>query len=366
MTRRPARPAAAPLPGRPDDAASMPRISARSRREMAAAGITDPGLQAAYALARQLNARHGKTYYLATLLLPAAKRPYVHALYGFARYADDIVDNLDPALAPADKADRFDQWAGAFLAGLSRAESGDPVCRAVIDTIGHWQIPAEYFGDFLRSMRTDLTVSRYETFDDLCDYMWGSAAVIGLQMLPILGRANPPPGPEALRRAAIDLGLAFQLTNFLRDIGEDLDRGRIYLPQQSLRRFAVTPRDLLAARQGGPVTDAIRDLVAAEIARARGLYASAAAGIPLVDVTSRDCLHTALTLYSEILDGIEDARYDVFSSRVSVGAGRRMAVAGRGLARARAARRRFAAARQLPELAARSAGHAAGPQRKTP
>ncbi len=338
MTENRERPPGPPPRDRADGLSGTPRISARSRREMDAAGITDPALQAGYARARHLNARHGKTYYLATLLLPPARRPYVHALYGFARFADDIIDDIDPAITPRGRAHRFNRWADQFLAGLNRGESDDLICQAVIHTIDRWQIPVEYFADFLASMRMDLTVTSYETFDDLRAYMWGSAAVIGLQMLPILGQASPAADSARLRAAAVDLGLAFQLTNFLRDIGEDLDRGRIYLPQQSLRRFSVASGDLHAARAAGTTTGAIRDLIAFETQRARSLYASASDGIPLVDVTSRDCLRTAFILYGEILDRIEQARYDVLCQRVSVGIGRRIHVAGRGLIRARAAR----------------------------
>lgn len=309
-----------------------------ARRELRAAGITDPEVRAGYLRARVLNAQHGKTYYLATQLLPAAKRPYVHALYGFARFADDIVDDLDPTLDGAERARGFDAWARTFTADLERGTATDPLCRAVLDTIERWQLPTEYFTDFLQSMRMDLEVTEYASFADLEKYMWGSAAVIGLQMLPILGRADPGVPWERLRGPAADLGLAFQLTNFLRDIGEDLDRGRIYLPQESLERFGVDRPALLAARATATVSEPIRQLIAHEAHRARGLYASALPGIELVARGSRDCLRTAWTLYGAILDEIERADYDVFSRRLSVGLRRRLTVAGGGLVRAAWAR----------------------------
>jgi len=314
------------------------RPSRSARRELRSAGILEPGAQAGYTLARTLNAEHGRTYYLATQLLPAAKRPYVHALYGFARHVDDIVDDLDPRLTATERARRFDGWTRIFLTELERGVSADPLRRAVLDTIGRWQLSHDLFVDFLDSMRMDLVITEYPSFDDLSRYMWGSAAVIGLQMLPILGREDERTGWDLLRQPAIDLGLAFQLTNFLRDVAEDLDRGRIYLPQESLDRFRVDRSALRQARIAGTASEPIRELIAFELARARQLYRSARPGIDLVRRSSRDCLLTAWTLYGGILDEIEKLEYDVFNRRASVGLNRRIAVAGTGLARAAWAR----------------------------
>ncbi|MEP6599091.1 MAG: phytoene/squalene synthase family protein [Actinomycetota bacterium] len=309
-------------------------------RDLDAAGITDPALRASYERCRRLNAEHGKTYYLATLLLPPEKRPYVHALYGFARYADDIVDDLDPGASATDRSERFHQWSEDFLTDLDWGSSGDPVGRAIIDTVARWQIPLGYLADFLDSMRSDLTVTEYDTFGDLSRYMWGSAAVIGLEMLPILGRADEMTPWNVLEAPAIDLGQAFQLTNFIRDMGEDLDRGRVYLPQESLRKFGLDRAHLLRAHRVRQVDAPIRQLLAAEIDRARGLYRRAEPGIALVHPTSRDCLRTALTLYREILDAVERADYQVFRGRVSVSTRRRAQVGGQGLLGAFRARRR--------------------------
>jgi 15-cis-phytoene synthase len=315
-----------------------------ARRELDAAGIEGAALRAGYERCRSLNARHGRTYYLATLLLPAAKRPYVHALYGFARYVDDIVDET-PDATPAERAARLEAWSGNFLADLDWGATSDPVVRATLDTIERWSIPTGYFADFLDSMRMDLTVTAYPTYADLERYMWGSAAVIGLQMLPILGRAGDDVRWDVLETHAIALGTAFQLTNFLRDVGDDLRRGRVYLPQESLDRFGVD-RNRLAR---GIVDESIRNLLAWEIERARGLYAEALPGIELVDPTSRDCLRAAATLYGEILDEIEAADYDVFSGRVHVGLARRAAVGLSGARRSLAARRSArSAARPTP------------------
>jgi phytoene synthase len=305
------------------------------QRELDAAGINGAGLRASYARCRAINAEHGKTFFLATVLLPPAKRPYVHALYGFARHVDDLVDDMSPTLWAAERAERLQFWSTDFLADLDWGQTSDPVSRAVIDTVRRWQIPTSYFADFLDAMRMDLTVSSYATYAELERYMWGSAAVIGLQLLPILGRSGPDVRWDVLESHAIALGRAFQLTNFIRDVGEDLRRGRVYLPEESLHRFGVD-RDRLAR---GRVDESIRNLLAWEIERARGLYADAAAGIELVHPTSRDCLRTAATLYRGILDEIERADYDVFSTRVRVGLARRASVGVTGLRESWAARR---------------------------
>jgi 15-cis-phytoene synthase len=306
-----------------------------SARELDAAGITAPALRSGYAACRALNVEHGRTFYLATLLLPAAKRPYVHALYGFARYADDLVDHADPSLPIAERNAGFAAWCEQVLDELEWGATSTPIVRAVLDTARRWQLPHSYFADFLDSMRTDLTVTGYSTYEDLVQYMWGSAAVIGLQMLPILGRADESVRWDELEPYAIELGYAFQLTNFIRDVDEDLRRGRVYLPQESLDRFGVD-RDRLARRRAD---EPIRNLLAWEIEHARDRYRAAEPGIELVHPTSRDCLRTALTLYRDILDEIEANDYDVFSSRVSVPLVRRGVVGLGGLRRSVAARR---------------------------
>ncbi len=303
-----------------------------SGRELDAAGITDPALRESYETCRRLNAAHGRTYYLATLLLPPAKRPYVHALYGFARYADEIVDDLASTLTDAEKADWLIGWGNRFLEEVAAGGSEHPVSRAVVDTVRRWDIPLTLFEDFLTSMRMDLTVTDYPTYQDLMVYVWGSAAVIGLQMVPVL---EPTVPREIAEPYAADLGVAFQLSNFIRDVGEDLRRGRVYLPGEDLALFGVDRERLARFVLEAP----IRRLLAFEIARTRELYRSAAPGVRLLDPTSRDCMQTAIRLYGGILDEVERADYQVLDRRVSVGAGRRLRVAVPGLARAYAARR---------------------------
>jgi phytoene synthase len=249
----------------------------------------------------------------------------VHAVYALCRLADDIVDVADLDDAGRDR--ELHRFHDRFLAAIDGA-TDDPVLAAVANTVVSQGIELECFERFFGAMAMDLTRSRYATWTDLCGYMEGSAAVIGEMMLPVL----QPRSPMA-REPARALGLAFQLTNFLRDVAEDLDRGRIYLPQEDIDRYGVD----VAARR---VTPQWRRLMEFEIARNRELYDRAAVGIPLLPKASARCVATAHLLYSRILDRIEDADYDVFSGRVAVGNGRRAAVALPGLARAWWARTR--------------------------
>jgi phytoene synthase len=283
-------------------------------------GLDTVDLNTAYEHCRQLHRRHGRTYYLATRLLPAWKRRHVHALYGFTRYADEIVDRTED-LPPEQRAARLTEWSESFLAGLRGEPVDDPLLPAVLHTIAVFDLDLDDFAKFLRSMAMDLTVTTYPTYDDLLGYMEGSAAVIGTMMLPILGSSDP----AAAREPARQLGLAFQLTNFIRDVAEDLDRGRVYFPLDDLIRFDLTPSALM------PGNPRVRDLVAYEVGRAREHYARAAPGIPMLEPASQACMRTAYRLYGGILDEVEAAGYDVFARRATVPNRRRAAVAVRSL-----------------------------------
>ena len=301
--------------------------------ELDAAGIDDPSLRASYERCKKLNAEHGKTYYLATLLLPPAKRPYVHALYGFARYADEIVDDLGSTLSDQEKADWLGRWGDQVLADIDRGHSTDPIGRALVDTVRTWDIPTAHFDAFLHSMRMDLTVTEYATYDDLFEYVYGSAAVIGLQMVPIL----EPSSPDAYPRAQ-DLGVAFQLANFIRDVGEDLERGRVYLPMTELAEFGVT-REVLERRIATPD---VKAALAAQVARVRELEERSRPGIAMLSPDSQPCIDAARVLYCGIVDEVERIAYEVFDRRATVPLRRRVAVAGPAWIRARRARRRGA------------------------
>jgi len=274
----------------------------------------DPDLAQAYARCRELHKRHGHTYFLATRLLPAWKRRHVHALYGFTRFADEIVDRTE-ALRPAERAERLAEFAGRFR----RGDTDDPLLPAVLHTIAVFDMDREDFTKFLRSMAMDLTVTGYAAYDDLLDYMAGSAAAIGTMMLPILGSSDP----VAAREPARQLGLAFQLTNFIRDVAEDLDRGRVYLPLEHLDAFGVTRADL----EQRAATPKIKALIRYEVSLAHQHYQAAAPGIPLLNPGSQACMRTAFRLYAGILDEVVAADYDVFIRRATVPRRRRAAVA---------------------------------------
>ncbi|MBM0231636.1 phytoene/squalene synthase family protein [Micromonospora sp. STR1_7] len=286
----------------------------------------DTYLTAAYDRCRELHKRHGRTYYLATRLLPAWKRRHVHALYGFTRYADEIVDRTED-LPPAERAALLDDWASRFVAGLHGAPVDDPLLPAVLHTIAVFHLDRDDFALFLKSMAMDLTVTAYPTYDHLLDYMEGSAAVIGTMMLPILGSSDP----AAAREPARQLGFAFQLTNFIRDVAEDLDRGRTYLPDEDLAKFGVTRDELVQARDRGRGTPRIRELIEYEVTRAQAHYAAAAPGITMLAPASQACMRTAYALYGGILDEVAAQDYDVFARRALVPQRRRMAVAARAL-----------------------------------
>jgi phytoene synthase len=286
-------------------------------------------LRASYEECKRLNALHGKTYYLATLLLPKAKRPFVHALYGFARYADEIVDDLASTLTDAEKAAELKTWGDGVLSGLKSGDSNDQVGRALIDTVNRFAIPHEHFVAFLHSMTMDLTVTEYANYEALMEYVYGSAAVIGLEMVPILGALS-----QGAYEPAEKLGVAFQLANFIRDVGEDLDRGRVYLPQDELAQFGVD-REMLEARK---LTPQITAALKFQIERVRQLQREATPGILQLEPASRPCIEAASELYCGIVDEVEAIGYDIFNKRAKTSTGRRMRVAGKAYVKAIAAR----------------------------
>ena len=283
--------------------------------ELKAAGITDPELMKSYSECKKLNARHGKTYYLATLLLPANKRPFVHALYGFARYADEIVDDLASTLSATEKAESLEKWGAGVLSDIKAGRSHDHIGAALVDTVQRFNIPISYFEAFLKSMQMDLTVTQYQSYEDLMEYVYGSAAVISLQMLPILGTSSDLAYP-----AAEKLGIAFQLANFIRDVGEDLDRGRVYLPLNDLKKHGVS-RSMLEARI---LTPEIKSALQEQIARVRQLQKEAEIGIKFLSPDSQPCIELASELYCGIVDEVEKIDFQIFKKRAKTSTFRRV------------------------------------------
>jgi phytoene synthase len=300
--------------------------------ELSAAGITDPELRSSYLACKRLNSLHGKTYYLATLLLPKHKRPFVHALYGFARYADEIVDSMDTNRTALDRRQELEQWSWQMLQDIRSGRSNDPIGIALVDTVKKFDISISYFEAFLHSMAMDLEVTEYENFDALMEYVYGSAAVIGLQMLPVLGFQSQR---EAEARAAAEnLGIAFQLANFIRDVGEDLERGRIYLPLDELKRFEITRSEL----KQRVITPNLIEALKYQIERVRRLQNHASSGIKFLEPESQPCIEAASELYCGIVDEVEKIDFQVFAKRAKTSTFRRIRVAIPAWAKAIAAR----------------------------
>ncbi|TQF73582.1 phytoene/squalene synthase family protein [Rhodococcus spelaei] len=300
--------------------------------DLAGGDPADSDLAGAYRYCRQLAAEHGKSYYLATRLLPEQRRPAVHALYGFARTVDDLVDVEAGAGRPAAdclaELDRIESELLAAVAGAPRTGTR-AVVLAVADTIGRYSIHLDHFTDFLASMRMDLPGAPdyravYATMGELRGYMHGSAAAIGLQMLPVLGTVTAVAEAEP---AAAALGEAFQLTNFIRDVGEDLRRGRVYLPADELSAFGVDP-DLLRDCQGAGTSDPrIERALAHFVAVNRDYYRRARPGLAMLEPRVRPGMTAAFELYSAILGEVEDGGYRVLDRRAVVAPRRRVALA---------------------------------------
>ena len=310
-------------------------MRASSQLDAPVAGSAEAArLEAGYAECGRLTKRHGTTYYWGAALLPKERRRHVFAVYALCRLADDIVDlpqeegpdpdsrRPEPVDAYPETAGRLEAFAASFREALAAGGSEDPVMAAIVHSVRVCAIDPECFDRFFAAMAMDLTTSSYETWDDLLGYMEGSAAVIGEMMLPVLQPTSP-----AAREPARSLGFAFQITNFLRDVGEDLERGRVYVPQEDLRRFGVD----LSTPEGRRVTPEWRACLSFEIARNRELYAHADSGIAMLPPRSARCVGAARVLYARILGRIERAGYDVFTERVRVPTWRKALTTGRVL-----------------------------------
>jgi phytoene synthase len=263
-------------------------------------------LAESYDLCRRVQRSHSKTYYFSTQLLPPDVRPHVHALYAFMRYADEIVDNpraTTPEQQLASLEALEDETMTAVVAG---EDVPNPLLRAYAATARERSIEPENISAFIKSMKMDTSVFRYPTYEDLAAYTYGSAAVVGLMMCRVVGVEDERANPHAEA-----LGVAMQLSNFLRDIREDWARGRVYLPLDDLDRFRYLEEDLGA----GVVDERFISLMRFEIGRARGLYEFADEGMGYIPRGRRYPVMVARELYAAILDRIEAQGYDVFARR---------------------------------------------------
>lgn len=276
----------------------------------AARDLTDAcaQLKAAYAHCDALTARHSRSFHLAARLLPSAKRPAMHALYAFCRVSDDIADCSGP-----DAPQKLAAWQAAALA--PEPPAGDPVARAWVHTRRRYAIPQRYALQLLEGVGRDLVQTRYDSFEELTTYAYGVASTVGLMSMHITGFSSPQAIPYAVR-----LGVALQLTNILRDVGEDWRAGRLYLPQHELAKFGLHESDVAA----GAIDARWRGFMRFQIVRNRCLYRQAWPGIALLDQDGRLAITAAARLYAAILDDIEAHDYDVFSRRAHVPRSRKL------------------------------------------
>lgn len=265
-------------------------------------------LDRAFALCSEITRDHSKSFYFSTSFLPADKRRAIRAFYAFCRTTDDTVDVLSKSDAEARPF--LDEWRRASR--LSPGEQVNPVLAAWTAIRDRYAVPQTYVEELIDGCEMDLSIKRYETWQALERYCYCVASTVGLISMHIIGVNGDDPGLfERSRQSAIDLGIALQLTNILRDVGEDLARGRIYLPQEDLRRFGYTEQDLRA----GVIDDRFRALMRFEIQRARDYYARSIPAISALKSDGRIAVAAAAMLYCGILDKIIANDFDVFNKR---------------------------------------------------
>jgi len=263
-------------------------------------------LAQAYRHCRTVTRRQARNFYYAFVTLPPRQRRAIYAAYAFCRLCDDVTD--EPGLSPQEQATAL-EGLRQQLRQTYAGEPPGPVFTALLDAARTFHIPQEYFQEIINGVAMDLRQRRYKTFEELRRYCYGVASTVGLVCIQVFGYTDPK-----AREYAVDLGLAMQLTNILRDLGEDARRGRIYLPQEELARFGYSEEELLA----GHVSDAFRRLMAFQVERARAYFASGRRLLPLLHPRSRACVAVLQGLYGRILDRIEERGYDVFRRRVSL------------------------------------------------
>ena len=277
-------------------------------------------LEAAYESCRQETATWAKTFYLGTLLLPPEKRRAIWAIYVWCRRTDELMDSAEAQARPVSElAERLDRWEGNTRA-LFEGKVTNDLDAVMVDTLERFPQSIQPYLDMIEGQRMDLTWTRYPTFEDLRLYCYRVAGTVGLMTEGVMGidqayTTAPWSDVPNTSDAAVALGIANQLTNILRDVGEDRGRGRIYLPQEDLERFGYSEEDLMAGR----LNDAWRALMAFQLERAREWFARSEAGIRWLSADARWPVWTSLRLYRGILDVIEQLDYDVFQNRAYVG-----------------------------------------------
>jgi len=269
-----------------------------------APGDTTGDVTRSYAECRRVAKNSASNFYYAFFMLPQTKRDALCALYAFMRLVDDVSDTVG---SEADKRRGLVCWRAVLDAAVAGDVSGHPILPAFADTIERFHIPPRYFHDLISGAEMDLTVGNYTTFERLREYCYRVAGTVGLTCLHVFGYDDPH-APDLAEK----LGIAFQLTNILRDVPKDYEMGRIYIPQEDLDKFGVRPEEL--AR--GPLTPALRDLFAFEAGHALDFYREGVKLIPDVHSDARAALWALARIYSSLLRRIETRGYDVFSERV--------------------------------------------------
>lgn len=278
------------------------QVSLERERSNKVLCVNSKRLKLAYALCDVITAEHSRTFYLASSLLPQSQKRGIRALYAFCRLSDDLIDK-----SSGDRLTEFQQWQQRILE--NNPKDDDLVALAWADTRARHHIPTTYVKQFMDGVTADLTISRYATFADLAEYCYGVAATVGLMSMHVIGFSTQ----EAIRYA-VKLGVALQMTNILRDVGEDWANGRLYLPQEELTAFDLTEEDIAARR----VDQRWQAFMHYQICRTRQLYAEALPGVALLHRHGRLAIAAAAELYRAILDDIELHHYDVFNHRAYV------------------------------------------------
>jgi 15-cis-phytoene synthase len=294
-------------------------------------------LNRAYAVCRAVAKSKAKNFYYAFLALPMPRRNAICAIYAFMRRADDLAD--DEGLPREERLRRLEEWTAAWRGACQGAETDDPVFIAVCDATERFSIPLSLLDELVAGVTTDLKPEgndgpdTYATFADLYKYCYGVASVVGLVCIRIFGYKD-----SSAERLAEETGVAFQLTNILRDVAEDAERNRVYLPLEDLRAHGVSLESLLRRAHGAPPTPSERALLADIARRAEGYYESAHQLLPLIDAESRPAMWVLISIYHRLLKRIQDADYDVFSRRISVPLSQKLGILTTGQARIALAR----------------------------
>jgi 15-cis-phytoene synthase len=287
-------------------------------------------LSAAYGVCRSITRAAARNFYYAFLVLPGDRRDALCAVYAFMRHADDISD--DPSLPAAEKQQKLQAWLDGWNAVLGGHPTDDPVLFALADAQKHFDIPPTWLEQLVHGTAVDAQgapgeLVTYRTFDDLYRYCYGVASVVGLVTIKVMGYRDP-----RAEKLAEDTGVAFQLTNILRDVKEDAALGRVYLPEEDLAKFGRTPADLHPANlNNGFDPQRFKPVLELHAQRARELYRAGDELLPLVDEDSRPALWVLLTIYRRLLGKIEQRGYDVvFRERVTLTAREKLTVFAQG------------------------------------